>query len=248
MTNTSKSDKRTHAHQRYYTADRKIVPGVTTILGVIAKPVLISWANRMGLAGIDTTKFVRVAADVGTICHEMIECELTGKEFDETQYSAMDIEKAQAGMIRFYDILRINELKNTMSELRLVSEKYHYGGTCDIYGLCNGKRTLIDIKTSNGIYVEHKIQVSAYRQLLEEHGYPVEQTIIARVGKEDVGSMELHYVSDEQQSLCFSEIFLPAQKIYKAMRVLSGQEREEAKRRKALEKAEAKVNQAEVDR
>src|SRR5439155_21898181 len=50
------------AHVRYYTSKGEQVPGVTTILSVLNKPALVSWANRMGLQGIDTHKYVDEAA------------------------------------------------------------------------------------------------------------------------------------------------------------------------------------------
>ena len=47
---------KTAAHIRYKTTDGTIVPGVTTILGILNKPALVRWANQLGLRGIDWEK------------------------------------------------------------------------------------------------------------------------------------------------------------------------------------------------
>ena len=40
------------AHQRYKIEDGTIVPGVTTVVGILNKPALVPWANKLGLEGI----------------------------------------------------------------------------------------------------------------------------------------------------------------------------------------------------
>ena len=51
--------------------------------------------------------------------------------------------------------------------------------------------TLLDFKTGKRIYDEALYQVAAYRQLLEEHKYPVQEVRVVRLGKtEDEGFEE----------------------------------------------------------
>ena len=64
--------KRAKAHQRYYTSDRKPCVGVTTVLNVMAKPALVPWANKLGLAGIDSSKYVDSLARIGSLIHYLI--------------------------------------------------------------------------------------------------------------------------------------------------------------------------------
>ncbi len=45
--------KRSKVHTRYKLKNGLLVPGVTTVTGVLDKPALIIWANRLGLQGID---------------------------------------------------------------------------------------------------------------------------------------------------------------------------------------------------
>jgi len=173
------------SHQKYYTKDGILVPGVTTVLGVLAKPALVPWANKLGLQGIEVGKFVDSLGDVGTLCHNIIECYLTKKKVDYADYTPNQRVLAENASKKFFEWEKKNDFKFLKSELQLVSEKYMFGGTCDIYCELNGKKTLIDIKTSKGCYPEHFTQVSAYKLLLEENGYPVEQAKILRIGREE---------------------------------------------------------------
>ena len=40
-----KDSKKSKVHTRYKTKDGKAIPGTTTIVGLLAKPQLIVWAN-----------------------------------------------------------------------------------------------------------------------------------------------------------------------------------------------------------
>lgn len=173
------------AHQAYY-VDGVRVPGVTTILGVLAKNALVPWANKLGLNGIDVRNYVDDMADIGRCCHYMIECDVKGEEPDLSDYSPNNVALAENGYLKWLEWKAQHTFEPRESELQLVSHKYRYGGTCDIYGVADGKRTLIDIKTSgSGIYPDMEAQAAAYHQLLQENGYPVEQAYILRVGRSD---------------------------------------------------------------
>jgi len=65
--------KRAKAHQRYRTSDGTIVPGVTTVIGILNKPALVKWANDLGLRGIDSASYVDETARIGTLAHEMVQ-------------------------------------------------------------------------------------------------------------------------------------------------------------------------------
>lgn len=174
-----------NGHQKYRTKDGVLVPGVTTVLGVLAKPALVPWANKLGLQGIEVGKYVDSLADVGTLCHNIVECYLMKKEVDYADYTPNQRILAEGATKKFFDWEKKNEFKVIKSELQLVSEKYYFGGTCDIYCDLNGKKTLIDIKTSKACYSEHFTQCAAYAILLEENGYPVEDVKILRIGREE---------------------------------------------------------------
>ena len=71
----------------------------------------------------------------------------------------------------------------TWTEKPYASKKLFYGGCPDL--LVNGN-TLIDFKTSKGIYLDYLIQLSAYAALIKEvDGIEIEQAIIVRFPKDN---------------------------------------------------------------
>jgi len=193
--------KKTKAHTRYRNAKGDIVCGVTTILNILNKPALVRWANQLGLRGIDVGKFVDDLANVGTLSHLMVENYLKKQETDFSDFTQNERDRAENAVIKFFDWEKENDFKVIESEMKLVSELYQFGGQADIYCELNGKRTLIDLKTGKACYSEHHSQCSAYRALLIENGYPVEDVRILRIGREEkegfedikVPSLDLHF-------------------------------------------------------
>jgi len=182
---TKMTFKRARAHQRYRLGDGTVVPGVTTIVGLLNKPHLVAWANRMGLQGIDTTAYTAAAAGAGTCAHEMIQAMVGGPEVDFSKYTGEEIEAAQNAADKFRAWLQKHDMQTHLIEEQIVSERYRVGGTIDWYGELDGKMTLVDIKTSGNIYAEHVIQVAAYAQILKDEDYPVEDVRILRFSRED---------------------------------------------------------------
>ena len=192
---------KTKAHTRYRNAKGDIVVGTTTITGILNKPALVRWANNLGLKGIDVSKFVDDLANVGTLAHLMVENYLKKQETDFLDYTQNERDRAENAVIKFFDWEKENDFKIIESEMKLVSENHQFGGQCDIYAMLNGKKTLIDLKTSKACYSEHYTQVSAYKSLLVENGHIVEDVRILRIGREEaegfddikVPNLELHW-------------------------------------------------------
>jgi len=174
---------KTKVHTVYKTKEGQRVAGVTTILGILAKPALIHWAWNLGLKGEDYRKVRDTAGSIGTIAHYLVECDLRGIEPDLGDYSKNDIEKATTAFGAFLDFKKAHNLKPIELELALVSEKYKYGGSIDCYCELDGKLTLLDFKTSKGVYPGMRCQVAAYKNLMKEHGYKVEQVDLLRIDK-----------------------------------------------------------------
>ncbi len=176
-------------HTVYKLADGTRVPGVTTILGVLAKPQLVKWANNLGLQGIDSSKYVDELAQIGTLAHYLIMCDLTGQSPDVRAYSQDQQDRASQSIKSWLAWRRVHSIEPILTEHPLVSEQYRYGGTLDLYAIIDGVPTLADIKTAKAIYGEHMTQVVGYRQLLDEtmgkRLLPAcEQMRIIRVGRE----------------------------------------------------------------
>lgn len=175
---------KTEAHQKYGTAQD--YPGVTTILNVLDKPGLVKWSNNLGLKGIDSYRFKSERAEVGTLTHHLIMCFFTGETPDTNDYSANQIQEAGQAMILFHKWVKAYEPEPILVEKSLVSHRYNYGGTIDLYAKLHmyGKefKELIDFKTSPNFYPPHFAQLAAYSNLLEENGYYVENSRLVKLG------------------------------------------------------------------
>ena len=173
MTSATAVRKRSAAKAGYYLADGSRVPSVTTVLGIIAKPALVKWANNLGLQGIDSTKYVDELATIGTLAHDMILSDLRGeKPSDVTQ--GMDehtVGMAENCFISYLSWRKGKDVRPVLIEESLTSEIHRFGGRCDFYGDVDGVRTLIDFKTGKGIWPEHFYQLAAYSHLLFENGH-----------------------------------------------------------------------------
>jgi len=175
--------KKHKAHIVYKLKSGKRVPGVTTFTGELgwSKRVLINWANRMGLQGIDTTKYVDDKAAIGTLAHAIVTDHLQGIKTDTDDYSKNQIAAAENSALSYFEWAKGKKIEPILIEAPLVSEKYFYGGTADIFAKVDGVVELIDLKTGSGIYQEMVIQVTAYRQLLLENGHKVESVRILNI-------------------------------------------------------------------
>jgi hypothetical protein len=110
--------------------------------------------------------------------------------------------------------LKDYDLKPKFLEKQLVSEAFHYGGTIDFYGDLDGVPTLLDFKTSSGIYDEHRFQVAAYWRLLLEAGYPVKGIRILQVPRD--GGQPQEYRMDGPGAYAAWEVFEAALRLYEA--------------------------------
>lgn len=205
----------TRGHQIYRNAAGKRVPGVTTILGIVAKPQLIKWANNLGLEGIDSDKVRDNAATIGSIAHGMCEAYIRGMEFDTSNLNPADVDKAETAFIKFCSWWDENGFTMVHSELQMVSEEWQVGGTADIIAYDRDfKVCLIDLKTNKKIYPEALVQTSAYAQMYTEtHEVMVNRRIVCRIGKEDEGDFEHREVQRPDVCVKFFGILVDAYRL-----------------------------------
>jgi len=159
---------KSNAHQRYKLLDGTMVPGTTTITGLLNKPALIIWANRLGLQGIDSSKFRDDKADIGTLAHEMILAHLSKRKPETEDYSKNQIDAAENSFLSYLEWEKQHIIEPKLTEFKAVSELYKYGGAFDFYGSIDGTLEVVDFKTGSGIYDEMWLQISAYGKLIPE--------------------------------------------------------------------------------
>jgi hypothetical protein len=220
-----------------YVLDGKPLTGVTTILGVIAKPALIQWSADMAcnyvrektidiqfgfsIQALETIltearlahrKKKESAGTIGTEAHKQIENFIKGKPFDEMT------DQVKSMVDQFIAWAKEHNVKFLESEKRLFSKEHWYAGTVDFVAEIDGKVWIGDIKTSSGIYPEYFFQTAGYQLALQENGeYPeIEGHVIVNI-KKDGSKFEIEKSYGYQQSV---EAFKAALTIYRAQEAL----------------------------
>lgn len=186
------------SHQQYYNERGEEVPSVTTILKMLNKGALVGWANFMGFKRINVKDVLETSSEIGTIVHEYIECILRDEIYPS---SKMNKYVQKHGNDLYQRLLFVNnwfakdkpELEPVYIEEKLVSEDY--GGTVDFYGLYNGKKTILDFKTSSRPYASMYLQLSGYMEMIEGKGHEVEQAGIVIIKKDE--PIKVHLVPKE---------------------------------------------------
>lgn len=205
------------AHQRYRLANGELIPGCSTIAKLYGDSGgLTTWANRLGLQGIDSNKYRDESAKVGSLAHYLIQSHLLELEPDVDvlrDFTPAQLQRAQYSLTTFQRWLRRHPFKAVLIEKELISEEHRFGGTIDSYGWLEGLPTLIDYKTSSRIYPGHMIQVSGYWRLLRDNGYDVRAVRVWRIAREEGAEMEERIMSGSEVMRCW-RIFERLREIY----------------------------------
>lgn len=210
----------------YKNKDDVPIVGVTTVLDRLGwnKHVLMAWANRIGREeGIKSSEFVDEKAQIGTLAHALITSRYDGIEVDLSDYSPNQVDQAKNSVKSYENWAKTHKIEPVWVEKPLVSEKFQFGGTVDVYCKNDGKLEIIDIKTGSGIYREAEIQVSAYKMLLEENGHQVESVRILNVPRTDNESFMEKIITDKALGL-YWEVFLNLLNVYRIERRLKENE------------------------
>ena len=199
------------------------------------------------------------AGNIGHIAHAWIEnyikAMLAKDESLITQILAnLPLEpRAQNACIAGLDWMKRHNVRWINTERKIYSRRYKYAGTMDGLALvdsCNNpacckeqfkdRRTLIDWKTSNYLYVEFILQTAAYMQAYEEEmSEMIEDIWIIRLGKEDA-EFEAWHIDSNLATLGWLA-FLRALDLSRSMADLNRAVDDAKDIRKAAKKAEKKA-------
>jgi CRISPR/Cas system-associated exonuclease Cas4 (RecB family) len=165
------------AHSTYHNREKVEVPSVTTILKILNKPFLSKWANIMGFQRRNIDEILEKSSRIGTMVHKLVEAYLLERYFI---YIPCPYTPRELAMCYLDSFMRWRgtheEVKPIFMERQLSSEKF--GGTVDFYGMVDGKKTILDFKTSKRVYSSMFLQLAAYCIMVEEQGLEVEQLAI----------------------------------------------------------------------
>lgn len=165
----------------YVNASGVAYPSATTVLSVLSRDSIAAWRKRVGEE--EANKVSSKAATRGTKIHSLTEAYLKNEDLEEaytiTKASLLDIEMFK----RFKPMLdSIGDIH--CQELALYSDHLRMAGRVDCIGEYQGKRAVIDFKTSNKSkrkeYIHsYFMQTAAYAIMYEERtGIPVPWLVI----------------------------------------------------------------------
>ncbi|KKN82749.1 hypothetical protein LCGC14_0305730 [marine sediment metagenome] len=205
---------------RFYQVGNKFFKSNTSVVGLLDKPAIQDWAIRQTVEWIvkqkqldkeTIAKALRYSkirlnelGDKGTAKHKAAQKYLLTKEFDsKDKWIKMFI--AWKEEVDF-------KTKPQFIERVIISESLKCAGRVDMLGTVFGEPMLIDIKTSSGIYLGHKIQVCGYKLMSGKQNLKLAILQIPRTGYKRT----FHILSQVEEEFC-SKIFLCLNKIFDCM-------------------------------
>lgn len=235
----------------HYYADpegEKEYSGITSVLGVLAKPQLIPWAARMAcdyirehveyaIPGQDGgywaikpstveeartahTKKKEAAGTHGTDAHKDVEDYVNWVMAEKDGKPYVDVDLPNIKPFMEWAVANVDHF--LFSERRMSNKALFIAGTADFaYVGKDGKRYMADFKTSSGIYgIDYWLQVAAYRLLAEGEGdAPYDGATIVRLGKKGPSDFEVQYLYDYET---YKNAFLACLTLYRAQAAIAG--------------------------
>jgi len=209
----------TRQHTVYKDSKGNKLVGTTTALGILAKPALYRWYFEQGKSGEDPFRVKDIAADIGTIAHALIMCNLHGWELDRSNLVPENISRAENSVISYLEWEKGKKIQPVIIESQLVDESLGYGGTVDLYADIDSEKVLVDFKTGKGIWPEMHYQVAAYWNLLEINGHMVDKAVILNIPKDETTDFQTKTFTDMTREF---KIFRHCLAIYKLQKEKNG--------------------------
>lgn len=160
-----KNNQITFTDSRFYVdTDGKYYPSATTLLEAYPKPfALLQWMKEVGKSSDE----IRDAAGRrGSTVHELTDKYDQGLQVDLLGDSGQPMYSMEewAMFERYADYATRFSPVYQFIEQQVICPELGFAGTMDRIGIIDGKKYLIDIKTSNGIYNSYWLQLAAYRE------------------------------------------------------------------------------------
>lgn len=224
-------------HSAYYSETGDEYPSVTTVLdnlGLATMPMCYA-AWKLGKEGKHFKEEWGKAADIGTVVHALVEQDMMDSFGDggvelsakarklRDEFTDWQQEQAETCMdgYRAWKRFEASDLGIYLleSEEEVINEEYNYGGTFDFRGYVDGEHTILDLKTSKGLYPSHVIQqaayVRAYNDGLPQGQNPVTQAALLRLDKEK-NEYDWHVMVEGDFEPAF-DVFACMRKVYDSL-------------------------------
>lgn len=221
------------SHRYKLKGEKAYLLSPSAVTGVIDKSrTLINWAVRttceyiaqnydehnslhelLEVAKVEWRNVRDEAANKGTAVHAMAEQWIRGEQPEFTGDPQID-----SGFEAFLKWQKEHKAEFIETEKLLFSEKHHFAGTTDAIANVDGKITVIDFKTSTGVYPEHYIQLAGYWLALEE-SQQVDQGLIMHLDK-NTGEFTSYFISAEEIQK-YKDAFIAALELKKALKLIN---------------------------
>lgn len=180
-----------------YEQDNLNFPSVTTVLQILGSKKLLKWANYQGFKHIDIDRVLEQTSEFGTIAHSVVQGIVDKDNAEVLQpkdaLMALDLDNLAK---KFSKLLSNHEWKTIYTEHTLISRDLGYAGTLDWLCELDGKKTLIDFKTSKMVKTNHILQLGGYDNLLKNvENIDVEQHGIILISAD---KCKLHIIDEEE--------------------------------------------------
>lgn len=194
---------------------------VSQVIRRLAKEQLIIWANMLGLKGLSYKKTLEEAANIGSLCHAIIENYVNPNRLSVIDYDEFGITdymdqasatRAIRSFTKWYSGMK-DRYKVLHTELVVVGESL--GGTIDCViedWKDPDKVILVDYKTSSGMQLSYFLQLSAYAMLYDEvfgKGH-IGGIMVVRLDKKNGHRAEAKLLRGKNMNLCkymFKQLF-----------------------------------------
>lgn len=203
-------------HWYKHRGERSTIISVTGAVGMVDKSrPLIIWATRLA------NEFLKAALGNGGITEDIIDlaCKQHQIKKEEAASKGSEVhkwaeeyilgkeptfptdEKVLNGVTAFLSWVKEHGVKFKESERMIYSKKHDFVGTLDAIAVIGNKTSLIDFKTSNGVYSTMYYQVAGYQLAYEEEtGKKLTgPRYIIRFDK-DTGDFHVHNLDEEQNN------------------------------------------------
>jgi hypothetical protein len=179
-------------------AAKTVVKQAKRLIAQAPAPLTHDMVNALLDAAEDTWRDAKdEAAEIGSLVHRVLEQALHGK-FDESMLplkadallaphlSDDMVAQANAAVGAGLRFFKKHDIQIIFTERAIWSPTFGYVGTTDVLADVDGVRTVIDFKSSSGIYATMFVQLSAYSQAISEEfpETPVKQRWVVRTGKD----------------------------------------------------------------
>lgn len=164
------------------------VVGVTTILalGVPADAGLLEYYKRNSIE--DQEAILQDSKERGTNVHKAIETLLNGGKVNSEDFKRPHEKKAITAFVDWYQKVKPENVKPEMV-VAYLDDDMKFAGTVDFIGTINGRRVIIDFKTSKVHSKKNCLQIEAYKKAYEQaYGETIEDGYLLYLGTSHKGS------------------------------------------------------------